>query len=261
MLLIISAGVASADDNLILGQDEPLPCPYCGVWKVSNASRPGMTGEQIIVSEQDVDIPMCGSFSVEELSTKMEIRSGKRFYGTTMIMVQREWGEYCPLEPGKTLMLEANVSATRVDGGRAEFAVSRNDEEQPLLSATGWNYERESPCDSGSGSGSMICLTLSNARLYKALAYEAYAASGIAGPDRFNFNPARYSTKVMEFCEERDAEVGLGSWPSYWELDCQRERLQSKLKEFHSWRLCVEAQSKLACNRPTEKFDRSARQE
>ena len=68
------------------------------------------------------------------------------------------------------------------DGGLATFSVYNSTQTKPVVTAEAWNFERDNPCDSGSGRGSAACMQMSNARTYKVLAREAYEAHAAVTP-------------------------------------------------------------------------------
>jgi len=125
-----------------------------------------------------------------------------------------------------------------------------------VFSVNAWNYERDNPCDSGSGYGSAACLQVATANLVKTLSYEVYEAQ--AGRQ---LNPARFAAATMDFCGKREAESGFGSWPYVWALSCQSEILQTKLTELRSWVACKSAPKRSSCKPLNENFDRSPKRE
>jgi hypothetical protein len=156
--------------------------------------------------------------------------------------------------------LEIGVGYSK-DAGIASFSVYKPNQAKPVVTAQAWNFERDNPCDSGSGAGSAACMAISNARTYKMLAQEIYEAHANVRPvvsSRLarQLDVASFAASVFRFCLDREAGNGGGSWPYVWALSCQAERLDRKLTEVREWRACLnEASGK--CNMPTNKFDRS----
>lgn len=255
-------GGAYAQDDVTDKDDEPLSCPYCGIWSITEASPSGPTGERIIVSEHSMEVPTCGTFSLEEPITEISVESGRRSYKSRATMQQAVSGIYCHADSSKPLLLEVSVSiGLSKDGGVAEFKISRWGESRPLLDVKAWNFEREYPCDAGGGYGGAQCFAYFNARAYKALAYEAYSAAQGNYPYRLNFNPARFAARVLEFCRARESDSGYGGSPEFWALDCQEHFFEAKLDEFRKWRECRWGPKAATCQRPHEKFDRNAKGE
>ena len=159
------------------------------------------------------------------------------------------------------LRLQITVSVGyRADGGLGEFNVYRAQEADPIFSASAWNYARDNPCDSGSAYGSAACLQYANAKLIKALAYEAYSTNS-GRPSDNQFNAARYAAATMNFCAAREANSGGGSWPYVWTLDCQAGYLQTKLTELRQWAACQSASKRSPCKPLDESFDRAPKKE
>lgn len=151
------------------------------------------------------------------------------------------------------------------DGGLGRFGVFKPDESTATLVASGWNFARDNPCDSGSDNGSAACMQIANARMYRILAQEVYAfyaSPPHSKPQRLQgqFNPARFAAATLKFCLKRETGSGGGSWPYVWGLSCQSTRMQAKLSEFHAWRSCASSGNK-ECPFPTESFDTSATDE
>jgi len=235
----------------------PLECPYCGTWTVTEASPAGSIGERIEFANDRVSLPTCGDFNVS-VKTQLNSNDGeRRTYRSTLELKPIQPDSLCSIAPDQTLRMEAVVSVGyRVDGGRGEFTVYGNSATTPLLSITAWNYDRDNPCDSGSGYGSAACLQVATARLIKTLSYEAY---GVGAGGRLN--PARFAAATMDFCSKREVGNGGGSWPYVWALDCQAERLQAKLKELRAWSACRTGANPSSCKPPNENFDRLPRKE
>lgn len=261
-ILGLVAANAYAEGDLPEEAEAPLSCPHCGTWSITSDHSGGATGEQIMVTNHSLEIPGCGQFRIEEATTEMTVSDGFRNYRSRLVMRLNAPGFSCEAEPGELLNLDVDLSSIlRTDAARADFTVSRAGSPQPLFHATAWNFDRYSPCDTGSAYGSVACLSFFNARDYKALAYEAYQAAASRGTERHDFNPAHFARDSLSFCEKREAESGGGSWPFFWALDCQSEILHAKLKEFREWKMCISSQDRKSCRRPTEKFERKARQD
>jgi hypothetical protein len=74
-----------------------------------------------------------------------------------------------------------------------------------------------------------------------------------------DFNVARFSAVVNNFCTEHEKESGGGSWPVAHALSCQFGIMQKKYAEFVSWRSCMEKNGNKmrSCKFPNERFNRS----
>jgi hypothetical protein len=251
--VLIAALATAFAQNLLAAEAPPLDCPHCGTWTVHQASPPGSTGERIVASADRISLPTCGEFSVSVKAQKASIAGEHRTYRSTLELKPIQPDSPCGIAPGGTLRLEAVVSVGyRADGGLGEFTVYNDRGPSPVLSVTAWNYERDNPCDAGSGDGSAACMQKATASLVKTLSYEAYEAR--AGRQ---FNPARFAATTMDFCSEREADSGYGSWPYVWALSCQAGLLQTKLAELRSWAACQAASTPSSCKSLNENFERS----
>ena len=261
-LLLASAGFSA------LAQPVPPPaleCPQCGSWQINSANPSGVVGERISVGTDSVEFPACGKFNVNSLRTSEAISpDGYRTYRVVLI-TRPLWSEgKCSTPPDSTLRMEVEIGVGfNKDGGRAQFSIYKSNAEAPVVTAEAWNFERDNPCDSGSGFGSVACLQISNARTYKLFATEVYRAqTELASRESTalsrRLNPATFAAATLAFCLKREEETGFGSWPYAWALTCQSERLDQKLAELRTWRACLESKSS-GCVVPTSNFDRSPR--
>ena len=262
LLLSLLAFAVSAEER------PPLQCPHCGTWDENRSTPGGAAGERIVVNADTISIPICGQFAfvVEKQELLPEPRD-QRTYRTSLTLKPLQTDLLCNANPDERLRLEVEISVGyHNDGGLGEFQVYRATENQPVLVATAWNYERDNPCDSGSGNGSAACMQIASARLYQTLsleAYDAYALSRSRQIARFTqqFNPAWFADATMKFCERREAESGGGSWPYVHALHCQYRLFEAKLAEVRSWNVCQSKRNSVKCKFPSEAFNRSANAE
>lgn len=258
-VFLVAAMTAAFAQNVLADEipAPPLECPYCGTWTVTGASPAGSVGERIEFSNDRISLPTCGEFSISVKTQQSTLMNERRTYRSTLELKPIQPDPLCNVGAAGTLRLEVIVSVGyRVDGGLGEFKVYSDLAPTPVLSVTAWNYERDDPCDSGSGYGSAACLQRATASLVKTLSYEAYEAR--AGNQ---FNPARFAAITMDFCSRREAERGYGSWPYVWALDCQVGLLQTKLADLRSWAACKSTSKLSSCKPLNENFDRSPREE
>jgi len=257
--ILIAAFSLLASQTTYSQEREPLECPQCGVWTVSWASPAGATGENIVVSSDQVSIPTCGKFRIEQVEKTASVQSKRWTYQVTLLLRPIQPEVLCGGNTGKALKLGVAVSVGYIaDGGLGEFGVYEEEGGKPVFSATAWNYSRDHPCYSGSAIGSIACLNAVNARLIKELAFESYYNGGAF---RHGFNAARFASRVMEFCETRAANSGGGKWPSVWARDCQSGHLQTKLSEIRKWDSCRVTSKSKACKPIDESFDKSPKEE
>lgn len=249
----------------------PLPCPHCGKWVVEDASPGGLTGERISINQDSIDISTCGFFDVT--ATQQSISEGfDKLYGNYRIynlkislIPSSSLRPLCNSEDddtggGSAMRMEIKIwdhSHNRY-GGVASFYVFKNNQKDPVISATAWNPDRDNPCDATSGLANAACHRILIAQAYKALAYEVYEtppkASSVLNR---KFNVASFASASLQFCLKREEKSGAGYWPYAWAQDCQLERIESKLNEVRAWRNCVSEKGVGKCKTPTNHFDRS----
>jgi len=278
-LMGYGAGAAAASGNMVGSIESdpiasppkpmPLKCPQCGFWHISSSSV-GLEGNIMFVDEENILIPSCGNFSYEVKSSDVrnDGRSDKHTY--TLNMTLRQWNTsiFCHNSSALPWNMTATISGHFKEGGMGDFTLRRPNETSNHLFITGWNSQRENPCDAGSGFGSAACARIANARLFKALSTEASDAYSILlnQPRRKkvpSFNPAWFAADVLAHCSLREKESGGGSWPYALALACQGEILVNKLEEFRGWRSCIDHAKVdlLTCPFPSEKFDRTMHRE
>lgn len=242
----------------------PLKCPQCGFWHVSSSSD-GLEGDIIIIDEENISIPNCGNFSYEVKSSNVRIGDRPNGNKYTMGLTLHQWNSSALCDD--TLNLPWHMTATITghfhEGGIGNFVLQRT-ENTDFIFISGWNSDREDPCGAGSGFGTVACMSIANARLFKALSIEVANAYSIliTQPRRKrspHFNPAFFSADVLAHCTIQNKESGGGSWPYAWALTCQKELLFRKLNEFKEWRSCIRNRKlgSAACTFPSEKFDRT----
>lgn len=219
------------------------------------------------IDANSVSLPTCGDFRSEVISQSSSLdTNGRRTYRTSLTLHPRITDPLCKAPQGGKLRMDIEVSVGyQKDGGLGRFGVFKPDESTATLVASGWNFARDNPCDSGSDNGSAACMQIANARMYRILAQEVYAfyaSPPHSKPQRLQgqFNPARFAAATLKFCLKRETGSGGGSWPYVWGLSCQSTRMQAKLSEFHAWRSCASSGNK-ECPFPTESFDTSATDE
>jgi len=247
----------------------PLACPQCGFWHISSSST-GLEGDIMIVDESDISIPNCGSFSYEVKSSSVRNDGRPDRHTYTLDMALRQWNSSTICQDTSTLpwSMTVSVSGHFQEGGMGDFVLRRPNEATEHLSIVGWNSQRENPCDSGSSVGSLACLRIANARLFKAFSIEVSNAYSIllSQPRRrkiLSFNPALFAADVLAHCSLREKGSGGYSWPYVWALACQSEIIVKKLEEFRGWRYCThQGEADLAkCPFPSGKFDRTMHQD
>jgi hypothetical protein len=179
-----------------------------------------------------------------------------------MLLKQQKTSFLCNNGDEKNWYLEADVSGHFQEGGTATFKLRKSKSAEPTLWLYGWNIDREDPCDAGSAYGTIACLSIENSIVYSMLSDHVERAFGLLMNIKVkklpDFNAARFSAIVDEFCTERERESGGGSWPHAWAISCQLGIMQKKYEEFLSWRSCMEKhENKLSlCKFPNESFDR-----
>lgn len=255
--------------NNVVSKIKPLKCPQCGLWQLSSSDPSGLEGDIIFVDGHQIVIPACGVFSYKIENSKAIVQREDRYeYDLTLILTQQNNTQLCFPENDNAWKMEIKVNGHFQEGGTADFLLRKNKTEKPTLELSGWNINREDPCDAGSGSGTAACLMIKGALLYKMLSIKAERAyqkllqnkSVIKIP---SFNVALFSATVSNFCENKEKESGGGSWPVAWSYSCYNRILESKLKEFSTWDACnEEKQGKhKTCKLPSENFDKSMEQE
>ncbi len=243
-----------------------MECPQCGTWTISRASYESYTGQNVRMDETALSIPDCGDFAYEVTSRSVTPRQdGDRFNTYTLQLDLTASKSYlrdlCGGISGKKLMAEIVVSGHFQEGGTLDVRLFGNGESKPLLEAFAWNNDRENPGDSGSGFGSSAALRINNAQTIRVLKglLDSALSKGQTGKSKASFDLHRFAASTLKFCAEANKNSGGGSWPYVWALNCQSERLVSKIDEFIAWQKCSESNPKLqsACRLPTESFDHS----
>lgn len=239
-----------------------LKCPQCGFWHV-NSSSDGLEGDIIIIDEENISIPNCGNFTYEVES--LNVRTGDRpkwnEYKIGMTLRQRNLSALCNDTLNLPWHMTASITGHFHEGGIGNFVLQRI-KNTDFIFISGWNSDREDPCGAGSGLGTVACMSIANARLFKALSIEVNNAYSILLAQQRRrklpqFNPALFSADVLAHCTELNKESGGGSWPYAWALSCKKDLLFRKLNEFKEWRSCTQNRKfgSVACSFPSEKFD------
>lgn len=197
-----------------------------------------------------MSIPMCGEFRPTVAASSMKAGAGGgRTYQVTLAL-RGGARAACAAAADDVDALRAQLSIRvghRGDGGVADFEIIDSRNGRSLLWVSGWNYERDNPCDSGGSNGSNACLQIGYAELQRQLFQSALAASP-------NYRVGRVQRAAERACVGKGQDAG-GSWPSYWEKACQWELLEAKLAEFTAFHECVRNKAR-TCRLPDEKVAR-----
>jgi len=254
----------STPTRTIAAKTKPLDCPQCGVWQGGSSEIDGI----FVIERNRIIIPGCGVFTYKTVKAKaVPEREDRYTYEISMRLTQTKKSFLCPQRNNDDWHLEANIDGHFQEGGTGSFELRRSKSAKPILYFGGWNMDREDPCDAGSGSGASACSSDEVSLVYQALtrqtekAYEQAINANIKGlPD---FNAARFSATIDQFCTEREKESGGGSWPTAWALSCKLGFLKDKHQEFGAWNACLEKNENMipACKFPTENFDRTKESE
>jgi hypothetical protein len=236
---------------------KPLACPQCGVWHVSET-------EIMIVDEKRVIIPGCGVF---EYKTDRSIATSERVdryvYKVSMSLTQQKRWFLCDTGDNRAWKMEANVSGHFRHAGTAEFVLRKNATAEPSLWLSGWNIDREDPCDAGSAFGTISCVSIENSGLYRMLSEYAERAfitlMGEGVRKLPSFNPANFAANVDKYCYDREKESGGGSWPSAYAAMCENGIFKTKFREFAAWHKCMDGNGRkwALCKFPNETFSRA----
>lgn len=224
-----------------------MECPQCGAWTLTSSKPPGLVGERLVVDSDRISIPMCGEFrpEVESSSIKTE-EGGNRRYHVSLAL--RGVGlASCATKKNDVdaLRAEADISvAYHRDGGFGEFAIIDRATGTTVFAASGWNYGRDNPCDTGSGLGSLACMVVANAELQRQLSQSAL----LANP---NYRVGRVQRAAERVCRSKGRDAG-GSWPAVWQESCKAELLEKKLEAFSAFHECREKHGR-SCQVPDEK--------
>jgi|GEM_PF-1130993 len=238
-----------------------LRCPQCGVWEVAS------DGKLLIIDQERIIYPGCGEFTykTERMAPKLE-REDRYEYQVSMLLEQVKMSFLCSKEmnEGNDWYLEATIQGHFREGSEGSFELRKKKTgEEVTLSLYGWNMDREDPCDAGSGHGSAWCAAIEQSHIYGSLSNRAqeayYLLLGSKAGKLPEFNVARFSAVVNQFCTEYHKESGGGAWPHAWAASCTNAILNRKYNEFVAWQSCMEKnENKLAsCKFPDETFDRT----
>ena len=244
------------------GHDQAPPppgCPQCGDWQIDSASR-GLAGELILIGQDRIELPVLGTFCAHVLEQATATEYAGRRYHMRLGLSPDLGACTAPGEASLRMDIETSTGVGQ-EASQASIEVRGVVDREPVLVAHAWNYERESPCDSGEAGPFMACDAVARARSYKRLAYLAYdiarslprrqATQFVRG-----FNPTAFAIDVMTFCDRRSAGRGGGNWTAFWSKTCQTERIEAKLLELEGWQACLAAR-RPGCKMPTQRFDRS----
>lgn len=230
LVLFVHAGAHATPQPLGL----PLECPQCGTWSLTHTVPPGAVGEQVQIDRDRVVIPMCGDFrpmAESSIITQTSEISSRTYWVT--LELRGTGGSACPENiddiDALRLLVEVRNSFTK-EGGTANFKLVDSRSGITLYEAVGWNYERDSPCDSGGSSGSNACLSVAFAGLQRQL----FQSALLADP---NYRVGRVLRAAERACKGKGEGAGA-SWPWYWERNCQWELVKAKLQEFTAHHAC-----------------------
>ena len=263
-LLALISSSASGQDNF---SSKPLDCPHCGNWLISSSSINSFIGDFVLADEGQFVIQGCGAFVYNNAAIKSKAVSENKFeynFKTSFVGHNSSLGvsslcggkdkSWSPTE----LILTMNIYAHFLDGGYADFYLSRNGIAQPILAFRAWNINREDPCGSGSGFGTGDCISIGNAELRKTLWSMVdssedllLAINSSKQPKRFNLT--RFMNKAIIYCNNREKDSGGGHWPATWALNCIGEQMTAKINEFHHWKTCIKLKpNALSCQFPND---------
>lgn len=239
----------------------PLKCPQCGIWEVRG------DGKLLIIDQERIIYPGCGEFTykTERMAPKLE-REDRYEYQVSMRLEQVKMSFLCSTEMNERndWYLEARIQGHFREASEGSFELRKKKTgEEITLSLNGWNMDREDPCDSGSGHGSAWCAVIEQSHIYGSLSNRAREAYYLLLDSKAGklqeFNVARFSAIVNQFCTEYHKESGGGAWPHAWAAGCTNAILNRKYDEFVAWQSCMEKnENKLAsCKFPDETFDRN----
>jgi uncharacterized protein len=254
---------AQTKPGKIVSKTKPLKCAQCGVWQDVDIGI-------FVIDDKRIIIPGCGVFdyNIEKYVSKACSHAKECYtYKVSMLLKQTKTSLLCNNGDEKDWYLEADVSGHFQQGGTAEFILRKSKSDKPELFLSGWNIDREDPCDAGSGIGSSICNAIETSHVYRTLSNNvenAYSLLINAEEQKLpDFNVARFSASVYQFCMERERLSGANAWPKAWALDCQMGIMEEKYKEFVAWQTCMgKNENKLkSCKFPDESFDRSPKLE
>jgi hypothetical protein len=200
-----------------------------------------------------MSIPMCGEFQATVDSTLTEKDTENNPVHVVSLLLRGQGIGSCLGRPNAIEALRADVKVSvgyLRDGSFGSFAISDRATGQKKLVVSGWNYERYSPCDTGSSRGSTDCMIVANAKLLRQLSQSALTANS-------NYRLGRLARAAERACEHEGQDAG-GSWPVFWFLSCQWELLEIKLREFTAFHACRAAKGR-SCRVPDEKVGRPAK--
>lgn len=228
-------------------EPSPLECPQCGAWTLTSSKPPGLVGERLVVTYDRISIPMCGEFrpEVESSSIKNEEGGNRRYH--LSLALRGAGGASCATRNKDVDALRAEVDisvAYHSDGGFGDFLIIDRATGMSVFTASGWNYERDNPCDTGSGNGSLACVVVANAELQRQLSQSAL----LANP---NYRVGRVLRAAELACRNKGQDAG-GSWPAVWQESCKGELLEKKFEAFTAFHECREKQGH-SCQAPDEK--------
>lgn len=260
VLLIFVCAAAGASEPPSLAPAARLACPQCGEWDLVNAGF-GLAGEKIVITADRVEIPVIGSFCASVLRDTVEDENAKvRAHHMTLNLAA---GDTCAVPDADSLRMDVLLpGAWQTEASVIEIAVYRTSGRDAIFTATGWNGMRKDPCSVGGGGPGTDCATIAHAQYFKRLAYLLYALQEGRPPvevaqlaQRFNVN--RFASAVAAFCTRREANSTAGD-SRFWSMECQNERVETKLHEWQTWSAC-RAMPNRTCTMPTERFDKSKR--
>lgn len=235
-----------------------LNCPQCGLWRITSAQIEGFVGEAILIDENNISIPGCGTFSYTVIPNA-ERAKGDRYYTYKLSIPLKQNSEsfLCERRGLDDWNLDIIVSGWFAEGGRADFSLRRGTAKDKVLEMRGWNKEREDPCDNGSNMATADCLALNRALLLKLLANASLEKKSTNKPSSFNFT--RFASSVKAYCEVNE-EI---AWSV---VGCENDILAMKYEEFRTWKSCVtqsliKGTPKGKCKYPNEAFNRKQKEQ
>ena len=247
---VLTAATLYASGTWAAEESAPLDCPQCGAWMLIGSQPPGVVGERMVVEAERISIPMCGDFrpSVSSSSVKT-VEEGRRTYHVSLTLRGDGRGPCASkVKDIDALRMEVDVGvAYRREGGFGEFTILDRATGATVFAASGWNYERDNPCDTGSGRGSLACMIVANSELQRQLSQSAL----LANP---NYRVGRVVHAAERACRNKGQDAG-GSWPAVWQEACQSKLLEKKLDAFTEFHECRRKKVQ-SCRVPDEKVAR-----
>ncbi|MHB8624486.1 MAG: lysozyme inhibitor LprI family protein [Sulfuricaulis sp.] len=244
---------------------KPLDCQQCGVWAISDADEVGSlhhenvgyldgpVGNYILIDDNTITIPYCGSFSYQIKTSTTKEQDGKIFHEYKMPLEKVADSLLCE---GNGWTLTLSIYSGAFDKmGQAIVLLETADEGINPRQFNAWNIARVQPdqTDGTPGIGQVIkfkiaeiteALAVTTVRMYRGYVYDK------ATP----FDVARFSAKAERYCEDYYKDTPYNPSIGDLMLECQYKIMTAKFDEFRKWH-CVDrkaSNTKKVCSLPTE---------